>query len=210
MTRLAEFMLKVAADTYPEPPSDLHSEITRRTLDEIIPMLPKAASVLDVGCGQGPALRVFREKQVDATGITLNDEDLKACAAIGLNAVKMDQNALNFANGVFDLVWARHVLEHSIAPYWTLHEFYRVLKPGGLLYVEVPAPETSARHETNRNHYSVLGQSAWVCLLDRSGFDSIECKTWQLGLVSGGTDIYWSFLMKKRPFCFTIKPQPCK
>ena len=77
---------------------------------------------------------------------------------------------MTFADNEFDLLWCRHVLEHSIAPLFTLSEYRRVLKPGGLAYVEVPAPDTSARHETNPNHYSVLPLSAWFNLFSRVGF----------------------------------------
>jgi SAM-dependent methyltransferase len=196
MNRLAQFMQRVASETYPEPLTDMHTEITRRALLEIIPKLPAAASVLDVGCGQGPALRIFREKQIDAIGITLNDEDVKACQAIGLNVLKMDQNALEFPDGSFDLVWARHVLEHSIAPYFTLNEFNRVLKPGGLLYAEMPAPDTACTHQFNLNHYSCLTQSSWFSLIQRSGFDAFECKSWKLDTMAG-PDVYWSFLCRK-------------
>lgn len=196
MTRLAQFMQRIAADTYPEPPSDGHTAITQQVLADVIPKLPKACAVLDVGCGQGPALRIFRENQIDAIGITLNDEDLKACEAIGLNAVKMDQNDLTFPDSCFDLVWARHVLEHSVAPYWTLQEFRRVLKPNALLYLEVPAPDTDCRHETNQNHYSVLGERGWISLILRAKFRIEEGRTWTLG-TPVGPDKYFSFLCTK-------------
>ena len=40
----------------------------------------------------------------------------------------MDQSFLDFADDYFDFVWCRHCLEHSIFPYFTLQEIYRVIK----------------------------------------------------------------------------------
>jgi hypothetical protein len=59
----------------------------------------------------------------------------------------------------------------------------------------VPAPDTSAHHEMNPNHYSVLPRSSWMNLFIRSGFS--EVKTIELGFaVPCGPDTYWSFLMR--------------
>lgn len=194
--RLAQFMASIAAQTYPEPPTDIHSDITKKVLDELIPRLPKEAAVLDVGCGQGPALWIFRTHNIQAVGIALNDEDVKACTANGLNVIKMDQNDLDFPDGSFDLVWARHVLEHSIAPLWTLHEFNRVLKPTGILYAEMPAPETACCHESNGNHYAVLGHQAWIALLNKAGFWVEKSAEWKFTTMVG-PDVYFSFECKK-------------
>ena len=69
-----------------------------------------------------------------------------------------------------DLIWCRHALEHSVYPLFTLLEFNRVLKMGGKLYVEVPAPDLERRHEFNNNHFSVMGTVMWQALFQRTGF----------------------------------------
>jgi hypothetical protein len=52
-----------------------------------------------------------------------------------------------------------------------LIEYNRVLKPRGVLYVEVPAPDCEMLHEINRNHFSIMGKQMWLSLLERTGFD---------------------------------------
>jgi SAM-dependent methyltransferase len=42
----------------------------------------------------------------------------------------------------FDAVWCSHVLEHQVEPYRFLRQIKRVIKPGGLLAIIVPAPRT--------------------------------------------------------------------
>jgi ubiquinone/menaquinone biosynthesis C-methylase UbiE len=153
------------------------------------------AKVLDVGCGQGVGLEVFAAAGLDAIGITLGP-DVAACRAKGLNVVEMDLSFLDFEDARFDLVWCRHALEHSVFPFFTLSEMHRVLKPGGVLYVEVPAPDTACAHQTNPNHYSVLGKSMWIELIRRTGFAEIAAA--DLNFSTGvGPDTYWAFITKK-------------
>lgn len=196
MNRLQEFMKRIAAETYPEPLSEGHSFITAQILPLVCADLPKWAKVLDVGCGQGVALSHFRQLECDAVGIALNPEDVQACRELGFDVLEMDQNSMTFADDSFDLVWARHVLEHSIAPYFTLSEFARVLRPGGKLYVEVPAPDTACHHTENKNHYSVMGWRMWASLIDRSGFEITEAREIKLS-TQAGPDVYHSFICKK-------------
>jgi len=69
------------------------------------------------------------------------------------------------------MLFCRHSLEHSPFPFISLLEYNRVLKQKGYLYIEVPAPDGARKHESNRNHYSIMGRSMWLSLLQRSGFD---------------------------------------
>lgn len=196
--RLSQFMARIASETYPEPLTEGHTDLTRQAMDLVLAEMDGAPLLaLDVGCGQGPALKLFDEKMICARGIALNDEDVKVCEAKGFLVSKQDQNDLQFADGTFNLVWARHVVEHSIAPLWTLTEFHRVLRPGGWLYVEVPGPNTPCCHEQNQNHYSVLGARAWMWLLVKAGFGR-DIKNWEWQLQTpAGADVYFGFLARK-------------
>lgn len=198
LARLEQFLDRLAADVYPEMPSELHSEITLRALQKLEEYLPihEGIKVLDVGCGQGPALEYFSRRRTDYLGVTLGEEDIAACRAKGYRVEKMDQSFLAVDDSSQDLLWARHVIEHSVFPFFTLHEFNRVLRPGGLLYLEVPAPETSCHHERNPNHYSVLTKGSWSSLLERSGF-KILCNADYSFEVPAGPDVYWGFYCRK-------------
>lgn len=199
LARLVSFIDKIEGETYPEAPSTIHTDITGQVLDIILPKYTTnlSARILDIGCGQGPALDVLRNKgYLSAIGITLNDEDVRVCQLKGHDVRKMDQSFLEFPNDSFDLIWARHVIEHSIFPYFTLTEFARVLAPGGVLYLEVPAPETACHHETNPNHYSVLGRGAWTSLLGRCGF--VVREEANFAFTTGmGPDEYWGLICSK-------------
>lgn len=199
LARLISFINKIEGETYPETPMDQHTVITNQVLECILTQMgvKQEARILDIGCGQGPALDFLRVKgYLYAIGLTINDEDVRVCREKGHDVRKMDQSFLDFPDSSFDFVWARHVIEHSIFPYFTLTEFTRVLAPGGLLYLEVPAPDTPCHHETNPNHYSVLGHSNWVSLISRCGL-VIRHEGRYTFPVSMGFDEYWSFVCSK-------------
>ncbi|HEY8573109.1 class I SAM-dependent methyltransferase [Phenylobacterium sp.] len=195
--RLDAFLQRVRGEIYAEPAFDLHDKVTREMAAYLLKTagLPPGAKVLDVGCGQGLALELFRDAGLAPVGITLG-EDLEVCRGKGLDVVEMDFSFLDFPDESFHLVWCRHALEHSIFPYFTLAEMHRVLKPGGVLYVEVPAPDTACAHQANPNHYSVLPKSMWLELMRRTGF--VEPRASDLQFKTGaGPDLYWAFFARK-------------
>ncbi len=195
--RLMAFLEELKTDIYPEPLTPGHTEIINQVWSQMLDKYIKpGARILDVGCGQGPALELFRHDGMDATGITLGEDDLKECRVKGFTVQLMDQSFLDFQDGMFDLVWARHVLEHSVMPYWTLKEYERVLKPDGFCYVEVPAPDTWAHHETNPSHFSCFPKSSWLVLFRRSGFALVDSTDILLGAAEN-PDVYWAFILQK-------------
>ncbi|MBW1801084.1 MAG: class I SAM-dependent methyltransferase [Deltaproteobacteria bacterium] len=198
ISRLETFLEMIKCETYPEPPAEPHLSITRKMFDYFTGKyhLASGSKILDVGCGQGLAMALFMENDFDPIGIALNRHDVIACQEKGYDVYEMDQSFLDFENETFDFIWCRHCLEHSIFPFFTLSEFFRILKPGGYLYVEVPAPDTACRHQGNINHYSVLGKSMWTELIKRSGFEILDVLDIAFK-VPAGPDMYWAFIQRK-------------
>lgn len=196
--RMDLFLEMLERQVYPEPPSQLHTDITQRAMAHLAGLKPLHSGIraLDVGCGQGPAIELFEQLGVITVGITLGEDDIAACRSHGYTVAKMDQSFLNFEDKTFDVVWARHVIEHSIFPLFTLHEYLRVMRDSGILYLEVPAPDTDCHHEQNLNHYSVLTRSAWVSLLKRSGFSIQEDVSYRFSVMAGD-DEYFGFYCTK-------------
>jgi len=194
--RLDSFIQRrIEKDIYPEIPMEPHPSITREMIERIQRYTPlSGAKVLDVGCGQGLALDIFKTSGAQAIGITFG-EDFVFCRSNGHEVYEMDQSFLDFESQSFDLIWCRHALEHSLFPLFTLHGFRDVLKPDGVLYVEVPAPSTSAHHENNPNHYSCFTAEVWMTLFRKEGFDVAEhlIINFQAGC---GPDTYHSFFLK--------------
>jgi SAM-dependent methyltransferase len=69
--------------------------------------------------------------------ITPDVVTVDAVAAPGVDVVG-DIHGLPFADGSFDAVFCTGTLEHITDPFRAIQELRRVLRPGGILYVDVP------------------------------------------------------------------------
>lgn len=99
--------------------------------------------VLDDGCGGGGMCVSFGEEARSVVGIDPCDRFREAGARLakekGVNNVKFafgDGTALPFVNGSFDTVLSHAVIEHVADPAAYLHEARRVLKPGGVMFLQ--------------------------------------------------------------------------
>ena len=197
LKKLKSFIETSYTEVYPEPLSKLHSTITEKVLPHIVKKfnISTSARILDVGCGQGVALNLFKKLGFSPIGITLSDQDIQICKASKFKVFQMDQSFLEFEKNSFDFLWSRHCLEHSLFPLFTLGEYRRVLSSGGIAYIEVPAPETVNQHHQNKNHYSLFTREVWKSLMDRSQFKLIDSYEYTLD-TSRGPDYYWSYVLK--------------
>jgi len=166
------------AHIYDEGDSQFHKQLTAEvTKGYVDPLeLPKNAKILDLGCGPGYFLDEMKERgYTDVVGVTLSPGDVKICEDKGHTIKRYDLSFLPQKDGYYDesvdFIFLRHALEHSPYPIFSLMEYNRVLKQGGKLYIEVPAPDCARQHEFNPNHYSIFGQNQLAALLLRTGFN---------------------------------------
>ena len=97
--------------------------------------------ILDVGCGTGAILKRLGNPEKNV-GVDLAPEAISFCRQRGLDNVRQgDIGALPFADASFDAVICSSVLYHQ----WVsdipgaAREMHRILRPGGLLLINVPA-----------------------------------------------------------------------
>ncbi|CAH6978077.1 putative glycosyltransferase [Vibrio chagasii] len=97
-------------------------------------------NLLDIGFGNGFASKKFRDAGVAVTATGFNIEEYKPEDIEGIDIVPdVDITNMNeFPDNCFDAVWCAHVLEHVANTKDALSEVWRVLKPGGYLFVSVP------------------------------------------------------------------------
>ena len=124
-------------------------QLIRRSLDRERPGW-RTASILDAGCGTGAVLAALGNQRTHI-GVDLSADAIAFCRQRGIrNLAQGDITNLPFGDSSFDVVICSSVLYHrwvgdvSLA----LRELRRVLRPGGLLIVNLPAYELlRSRHD---------------------------------------------------------------
>ena len=109
--------------------------------------------ILDVGCGTGNTIK-FLQKYGEVWGIDNLPEAVTICRKAGHTKVlPADATKLPFRNKVFDAVAFLDVLEHVEKDSKAIKEARRVLKPGGVVVITVPAiPWIWSKHDSLQGH----------------------------------------------------------
>lgn len=103
--------------------------------------LPKGADVLDGGCGLGDWTLYFARQGFSVTGLDLSRQTVEQLQARFPEARFADGDIRNtgFADENFDAYFSWGVFEHfESGPQDCIREAFRIIKPGGLLFVSVP------------------------------------------------------------------------
>lgn len=101
--------------------------------------------LLDVGCGNGRFLTTMRSLGWSVQGVEFSEAGVQACRMSGLDVHLGDLSSAAFADGSFELITVRHVIEHVPDPQAFMAELARILKPGGRLVVETPNSDALGR-----------------------------------------------------------------
>jgi SAM-dependent methyltransferase len=147
----------------------------RRVLEETIARLdlPPRARILDAGCGSGRNMvDLARHGQVTGVELSQPSVELARARAVG-EVVEGSVLEMPFPDDSFDLAVCLDVIEHLQDDRAALRELRRVLAPGGVLLVTVPAYQWlwSGHDEVNHHHRrynrAALQQAAreagWEC-----------------------------------------------
>jgi SAM-dependent methyltransferase len=109
--------------------------------------LPSGSRVLDAGCGEGVLVEEFRDRlRIEGLDPNYSSE----------HVTRASLTALPYESAAFDRALCLDVLEHlSFADQpRALAELFRVIRPGGELYVTVP----NLAHLQSRLHFLVAGR----------------------------------------------------
>ena len=97
--------------------------------------------VVDVGCGMGRSFRLlkilFRPERL--VGLDLEDRNLEAARRrvqadrVPVELLRCDCAAIDLPDASADVVFCHQTFHHLVQQEKALEEFYRILKPGGLL-----------------------------------------------------------------------------
>lgn len=116
-------------------------------LKKLKSMLAPHARVLDLGCAAGRDTRILKDMGLDAVGTDLAEKLLEIARTENpdITFVLADMRKLPFEDHSFDAVWANAVLHHvsKAEMVGVVQEFWRILAPGGILFIHTKAGEGS-------------------------------------------------------------------
>jgi SAM-dependent methyltransferase len=149
--------------------------------------------LLDLGCGAGRHAFEAARRGARVVALDMDKGELQQVRAVAaamddsgeipaggsIQAVSGDATAMPFPDGAFDVVIAAEVMEHIPADQAAMNEVARVLRPGGIAAITVPAwmPErvcwllSDDYHNVPGGHVRIFTQHELQAKLTRAGLN---------------------------------------
>lgn len=143
----------------------------RRMVTDWLPAGPAERRILDMGCGTGIISQEMGEHG-HVVSLDYAEEALRFCRLRRLpRLLRGDGQALPFAAGSFDVVLALDTIEHVPDDAEAVREMRRVLKPDGLLILNVPALRLLwSSHDVANQHHRRYHRPQLRALIEDAGF----------------------------------------
>jgi SAM-dependent methyltransferase len=140
---------------------------------------PRQGRVLEVGCGLGHLLARLPAR-FEVHGTDVNPWALARAAQVVPRARLQEASAEDlaaFEADWFDVVVAKHVVEHLQHPETAIGEFARILRPGGVVILATPNLDSPMRVRKGKGwigyqdptHISLLEPERWLAMLRAAG-----------------------------------------
>lgn len=142
-------------------------------LKTYVPLLKKRrVKILEAGCGTGLLAKKFKPFG-SVKAIDIHSRAIRFAKIRGIKATKASINKIPYKTDSFDLVTNIDVLYHKrVKDKKALGEFFRVLKPGGLLLIRVPG-----------NKWLFRKSDSYVHTRERYGINELRQKLQHAGFV---------------------------
>lgn len=151
-----------------------------RFVENVAKSLPTGSSILDAGAGESVYKKYFSHCSYKAIDLAVGESRW--------NYANLDYvcplHEMPFEDDVFDAVLCTQVLEHLEWPRESVKEMYRVLKPGGKLYMTVPMAHPEHQTPYDFFRYTSYGLES-IC--KHAGFHDIKITPF------GGLWVRWAY-----------------
>lgn len=111
---------------------------TGNKIFDFVSKIQNPRNVLEIGCGAGGILAVFKENGANVIGLDFDDDYLNEARNHDIKVIKGSTEVLDI-DQKFDVIILSHLLEHIVNPYDFLQDVKRFLSKDGLIYIEVPS-----------------------------------------------------------------------
>lgn len=157
----------------------------KKHLIGFIEALPENATILDVGCGSGKAIRLMKTLRPD---LHIAGMDISDVGHLLPNDVPFIQGKLEdlrdlYKDNSFDAIICQHVIEHLVYPLSLMEGIQSLLRIGGVCYIETPnwtrmlVPFSNLYFWGDYTHVRPFSRSAMHRLLDEFNFKILSIDT---------------------------------
>jgi len=119
---------------------------------------------LDIGSGPGGIVQLAGEAGWDATGLELSSWAVHQGLQSGLRMIEGTLHDADIPDQSFDVISMFDVLEHLPQPVEYMREIYRILSPGGMVFVETPNVEGLFAKHLYKEDSDLVKPRAHICL----------------------------------------------
>lgn len=164
--------------------------------------------MLDLGCGTGSSVDVFRSRDPDVQWVGIDvpgSPEAQFRTRRDARFETFDGVTMPFTDGSFELVYCKQVLEHVRNPAALLKEVHRVLAPGG--WFAGSTSQLEPYHSLSLWNYTPFGLIALLEEVDlktievRPGIDSVTLIAWRL---AGGHRCFHRWWERESPLNRTL------
>lgn len=165
-----------------------HQKMTQQVRE--ILAIKQEGSFLDIGCGLGRHMRLLPPSFSRVEGIELDKVSLAYCREAGLNVYGEPLEKLHLPANTYDAVLMNQVIEHLVDPRAVCAEIFRILRPGGILYIDTPNFSSLSMALFKErcsvvggsSHISLFGVGTALVMLRSLGFSELQARTYQTDL----------------------------
>jgi SAM-dependent methyltransferase len=152
-------------------------------LNAILKYKKPPGKILEIGCGTGHFLDLARQKGWEAYGVEISAFIGRfAREKLGLEVFVGPIEKASLAPESFDIICLYHLLEHISSPKEYCQKLYSLLKPKGLLVIEVPIISVMHNNKLKGNGYELhpyehlfhFSRETLSTLLTQSGYKIIN------------------------------------
>lgn len=177
----------IYASCYDYKVGNIATVYKERALEVLQKNVSKDAKILDAGCAFGNLLSLLDENNYTTYGVDISQYAInKAKKITKAQLVLGDLNKkLPYKDNFFDAVFSLDVIEHLDSPYKFLLEMHRILKKGGILFIQTPNInsifEVFAKEKwfayTDETHLYLFNRKSMCFILKKSGFSVLQNQT---------------------------------
>lgn len=138
-------------------------------------LIPENPVILDIGCGTGMLLEDLSGIG-NAIGLDFSGIALDYCKNRGLDKLgRADVRYLPVKSQSVDLITALDLIEHIEDDKGLMSEFERVLKPGGIAIMSVPAHKSLwSNHDVALHHFRRYEKEEFQQLIENAGLKPVK------------------------------------